>query len=889
MTDKSDGETVRNFRKRRCSTMRVIQLGLFLQLIVMWVGTDLIPVSRGDEKKDPFQVSILSVSSGRKYELGRATLGGYAYIDRKYEFYKLPDRLVGQRIVRTSMDDDYVTAVEHLKLDLSHPARLYIGIDQRGKVPPSWLQHWRKSPEKVEVGDIHYEFYEKRTSPGVVTLGGNERNTTGACSNYLLVIVPEATVEPFLPSDFANRIRPLLETRCYSCHGPEVQDGGLRLDIRRRALAGGDSGLTIDPFECSSSELIARITSSDDAKRMPLGGQKLTSEEVDLLTHWIDAGAIWPDELAGREEPSDHWSFRPISRPVVPSIDDDNWSRNPIDVLVLSKLKEAGLHPSPEASRQTLYRRLSLDLLGLPPSPEELKSFVEDPRSDAYEQLVERLLQSSHFGERWGKHWLDMARFAESDGYENDRPRPHAWRYRDWVIQAVNEDLPYDQFTISQLAGDLLPEAGVSDRIATSFHRNTLHNSAGGADAEEFRSKAVKDRTAVTAAIWMGLTWNCAECHTHKYDPVTHREYYQLYAFFNNAEHSTEDEVPTLKEANRTTQVHRRGNFLDPGQAVKPGVPSFLPSMATRGAVADRLDLARWLMSAEHPLTARVFANHVWQHLFGRGLVTTPENFGRKGELPTHPELLDWLAAEIGGLHSSGSAPDSKGAYVVPWSRKSLIRLIVYSSTYRQSSTQPETPPSADPENRLLWRQNRFRVEAEIVRDLALAASGLLDPQVGGASIQPPLPRGLSELSELKNERFQESSGSPYRRGIYIHMQRTFPYPMLATFDGTDGNQCLMLRDRSTTPMQALTLLNEPALEECAQALAERLSNLSHDDHLKVQAGFLWCLSRSASQEESQVLHELVTTQRRLNASEEAVWHGVARTLLNLDEMITRE
>ena len=847
---------------------------------VSFVGDGFCPA---EDELPRLNVTIQRVASQRKYDLGKAAIGELAYIDRKLAFRKLPKSLLGQVVVRTSMDDDYAEAPDHLVLKLSWPARVYVGVDQRGHAPAQWLKDWKKASDTLSVEEIPYHIYERKFAAGSVTLGGNERKTTGANSNYIVIVVPEKAVPAFAAADFAGKIQPLLAARCVSCHGPDMQEGGLRLDIRRRAMIGGDTGPAIPANSGESSELIARITSMDETKRMPQGDDKLSNPEITLLTHWIEAGAVWPEELAGEEDHSDHWSFRGIQRPEVPSTVRRDWSRTPIDAFVLAKLEQAGLAPSPEANRSTLIRRLSLDLLGFPPSPDDVQSFVDDQRPDAFEQLVDRLLESKNFGERWGKHWLDLARFAESDGYENDNPRSHAWRYRDWVINAINDDLPFDQFTIQQLAGDLLPEAGPNERIATAFHRNTLHNGAGGADAEEFRSKAVKDRTAVTGAVWMGLTLNCCECHTHKYDPIAHREYYQFYAFFNNADHAQEGDVPTLKAAERITTIHKRGSFLDPGLEVSAGVPAFLPALSVRGIAADRLDLARWLVSPEHPLTARVFVNHVWQHVFGQGLVPTPENFGLKGERPTHPELLDWLAAEFAGL------PADTSLSITPWSRKSLIRLLVTSSAYRQASIQPKTPPAADPENRLLWRQNRFRVEAETVRDLALAVSGLLDPAIGGPSIQPPLPKGLSQLSELKNERFQESSGSPHRRGVYIHMQRTFPYPMISTFDGPDGNQCTMLRDRSTTPMQALALLNEPALDECARALGRKLMAATEDEVGRIHAGFTWCLSRPPQDDELRVLRELVAEQRRAKAKEEDVWHGVARTLLNLDELITRE
>jgi mono/diheme cytochrome c family protein len=687
----------------------------------------------------------------------------------------------------------------------------------------------------------------------------------------------------FSATDFAAKVQPLLASRCFSCHGSDAQEGGLRLDIRRLALAGGDSATAIHPGSSERSALIARVVSDDPKNRMPFDDEPLSPDQIQLLRTWIDAGAPWPDELAGHEAAPNHWSFQPIVRPKPPIVEPSSCARTPIDHFVLLQLRQAGLEPSPEAVRRTLIRRLSLDLIGLPPSPEDVQAFVIDPSPDTYERLVDRLLASPHFGERWGKHWLDLARFAESDGYENDGHRPHAWRYRDWVIEAINRDMPFDRFTVSQLAGDLLDDATPQDRVATAFHRNTLHNSAGGADAEEFRTKAVKDRTGVTAAVWMGLTWNCAECHTHKYDPIAQREYYGLYAFFNNADHDQVEDVPIIKKADRVTNVQVRGNFLELAAVVEPGVPSFLPELKPRQEKADRLDLARWLVSPAHPLTARVAVNHIWQHLFGSGLVPTPENFGRRGESPSHPELLDWLAAEFAGL------PGDDEPHAIPWSRKSLIRLIVCSSVYRQASVRPEHPPATDPDNRLLWRQNRFRIEAETIRDVALATSGLLNRDVGGPSIQPVLPTGLQQLSELKNERFQEASGSPYRRGLYVHMQRTFPYPMFGTFDGPDGNTCIMQRDRSTTPLQALTLLNDPALDESAKAMGQRLINISNDPLRRIDLGFELCLARPPEESERTIIAELIGQMRVAGLDEESIWRGVARTLLNLDETITRE
>jgi hypothetical protein len=671
--------------------------------------------------------------------------------------------------------------------------------------------------------------------------------------------------------DFARDVRPVLQKHCFRCHGEKKQEGGLRLDLRSRALAGGDTAAAIVPGK-AEGELLRRVTSRDEKLAMP-PDKPLADAEVATLRAWVEQGAKWPDELAGKEPAAEHWAFRPPLRPEIPKT--KKQITNPIDAFVLAKLEAAGLSPSPQADKRTLIRRLHLDLVGLPPSPEEVKRFLGDSSADAYEKLVDRLLANPHFGERWGRHWLDLARFAESDGYENDAIRHDAWRFRDWVIKAINDDLPFDQFTIEQLAGDLLPGATAEQKVAAGFHRNTLWNSAASGDKEEFRTHAVKDRADTTAMVWMGLTAGCAQCHSHKYDPISHREYYRLYAFFNrtdNAEVKLADgkSAPTLKEVNRETRVHLRGNFLRPGPVVTPGVPAFLPPLKPRGETADRLDLARWLFDPAHPLTARVAANHVWQHLFGAGLVPTPENFGTNGTPPRHPELLDWLATEFVRRK---------------WSRKSLIRTIVLSATYKQSS---QREVGGDANNELLGRQNRFRVEAEIVRDLSLSISGLLNPKLGGPSIVPPFPDGLLD-QKFTNEALKMPGADRHRRGVYIHAQRTLPHPTLQVFDGADGNSPCPRRDRSVTPLQALALLNDPVFVECAKTLGERVRKSAEGDDDRLRFAFELCLARPPSDRERAVLTELLQRQRKLGAKDDAVWLGVARTLLNLEEFTTRE
>jgi hypothetical protein len=673
----------------------------------------------------------------------------------------------------------------------------------------------------------------------------------------LFIATPAFAAEP----DFARDVRPILQKNCIRCHGEKKQEGGLRLDLKRRAALGGDTG----PALAADGELIKRITTKDEKHVMPPDGP-LPEADLVALRDWVKNGAKWPDEHAGTEPVSDHWSFKPIVQPAVPRND----GRTEIDRFIRAKTPLA-----PPADKRTLIRRVHLDLLGLPPSTDDVKQYLEDRNADAFAKLVDRLLASPHFGERWGRHWLDLARFAESDGYENDNLRPHAWRFRDWVVRAINDDLPFDRFTIEQLAGDLLPKPTPEQLTAAGFHRNTLWNSAASGDKEEFRTHAIKDRAETTGLVWMGLTVGCAQCHSHKYDPIAHREYYGLYAFFNrtdNAEVKAADGkgiIATLNHVNRETRVHLRGSFLNPGPTVTPGTPTFLPPLKPRGAVADRLDLARWLVDPSHPLTARVAVNNIWQHLFGTGLVPTPENFGTNGMKPRHPELLNWLASEFVRMK---------------WSRKSLIRAIVLSDAYRQSSAVTK----ADPDNELFGRQNRFRVEAEIVRDLSLSVSGLLKRDMGGPSIVPPFPEGLLDL-KFTNESLKMPGAERHRRGLYIHVQRTLPHPSLATFDGLDGNAPCPRRDRTATPLQALAMLNDPVFVECAKALGERVRREKPDDESRLRFAWESCLCRPPTQRELAALNQLLARQRKSGASETVVWFGLARTMMNLEEFTTRE
>jgi hypothetical protein len=706
------------------------------------------------------------------------------------------------------------------------------------------------------------------------------------------------------PLQFNRDIRPILSAACFRCHGADEssREANLRLDQRDAAIAQRGDYRVIAAGKSNESEFVVRITSTDDSKRMPPPDEQrhLSAREIELLQRWIDEGASY--------EP--HWAFIAPQRHPLPKVNKTGWPRNAIDHFVLKQLERRGLQPSPEADKTTLIRRLYLDLLGIAPGPEDVDDFLGDMRGDAFERLVDRLLASPHFGERFGRHWMDLARYGDSNGYSGDGPRPWAYRWRDWLIDAINADLPYDQFTIEQLAGDLLPEPTLAQQIATGFHRNTLTNAEGGSDKEEYRVRQVVDRANTTGSVWLGLTVGCCECHSHKYDPLTQREYYGLFAFFNNAEEadisapltgqteSAKAQTIIARTDSIKTHVHLRGDFQHHGEQVHPHTFAVLPPLHPRrgaDATADRLDLANWLLGGDHPLTSRVAANRIWHWLFGRGIVETTEDLGTQGSDRTHPQLLDWLALEF----------VDRG-----WSRKALIRLIVTSSTYRQSSRIRSDLLVIDPNNELLARQNRFRVEGEIVRDILLSTSGLLQTRIGGPSVRPPLPDGA-----IDGTRFKWPASEPpdsYRRSLYIFTQRTMLYPMMGTFDVADPNVSCSRRTRSNTPLHALVLMNEVVVLDCSRALVHRLFSkpASASNRQRLEFAMRLVVCRRPSDDELDELVSLYDEQLRLcrespaDAAQIAAHHGdsiglstaqfaawvmVARTLLNLDETITRE
>ncbi len=1001
------------------------------------------------------------------------------------------------------------------------------------------------------------------------------------------------------PIDFARDVEPILAKNCQRCHGPKKQKGGLALHVVDRAMAGGDGGPAIVAGRSAESRLIRYVAGLEDERMPPEdSGDPLSNEQIGILRAWIDQGAKWSStSVASTKTASDHWSFQPPRRPDPPSLKDRSWVRNPIDAFVLAHLEGREMRPSSEADRATLIRRLSLDLIGLPPTPEEVDAFLADKRPDAYDRLVDRLLANPRFGECWGRHWLDRARYADTNGYEKDRERS-IWPYRDWVIRALNADMPFDRFTVEQLAGDLLPNPTVDQLVATGFHRNTMTNEEGGIDVEEFRFVSMIDRVNTTGAVWLGLTIGCAQCHSHKYDPISQREYYQFFAFLNNADEPeialpdseiasrraaiasriadlesglrdhypsagpgslaskleawektihptrwnvltpakvtskkhatmtvqpdgsvlatgdkpnndvytvelpvdregitairlevltdpslpengpgraplfqvgdflltefrmeahdangpsrpirfagatqdytapgrsaamaidgitdtgwsvngavgrdhaavfelaepvagkprrlvvslhqeyihqttigrfrlsattdsrpvrasglpadvesivlvprsdrTEDQIrrlqdyylsiaPELAKARepiaallrsmpgfptsmvirerrpehaRTTQIHRRGEFLKLADPVEPGVPSVLHPLP-KGAPLNRLTMARWLVDPANPLVGRVAMNQLWQELFGRGLVRTTEDFGTQGAQPSHPELLDWLATEF----------VRQG-----FSTKAMLRLIVTSATYRQSSGASPDQHALDPTNEHLSRGPRFRVTAEVVRDVALFSSGLLTDRLGGPSVYPPQPEGATALA-YGQSRWPTSRGADrYRRGLYTFLKRTAPYAASIAMDAPTSETTCVRRERSNTPLQALTLLNDTVFVEAARAMARRSIVESPDRSIESRARriFRLALSRPPTDEELSRLAAFYRKQLerfrsgKLDASkvagldvkdaptpllaptppagsdaaELAAWTTVARVLLNLDETVTKE
>ena len=808
------------------------------------------------------------------------------------------------------------------------------------------------------------------------------------------------------PIDYSRDIRPILANTCYACHGPDEKQrkAKLRLDVRDEAIK-----KAIVPGKSAASLLLQRVVSKDADEVMPPPHAKkpaITSDQAKLLARWIDEGAKFDQ----------HWAYVKPARPAIPAIKNKDWVRNPVDAFIAAGHDKEKFAPAPDADRVTLIRRLSFDLVGLPPTASEVDAFINDQSANAYEKLVDRLLASKQFGERMAVYWLDVVRYADTGGYHSDNHRD-VWMFRDYVINAFNTNKPFNQFTLEQLAGDLLDNPTIEQRVASGYNRMLQTTEEGGAQAKEYTAKYFADRVRNASGTWMGATLGCAECHNHKYDPYATRDFYRFAAFFadirekavgrqdqtpiltaeqeaeikqldadiarlqailaktspeleaaqikwedsikakkdgtkglpkpvadalavetgkrNAAQKKTiadhyrtqvaEQTQPTRKELAaaqaakdkiqktvpstlvamtgppRTVRILPRGNWLDEtGEVVTPDIPAFLGSIAPQDPKgrATRLDLAKWIISADHPLTARVYVNRLWKLAFGQGIVKNLDDLGAQGTLPSHPELLDWLSTEF----------VARG-----WDTKAILKLMVMSNTYRQSSKTSKEVRDRDPGNLWLARQNRYRLDAEFVRDTALSVSGLLTMKIGGPSVKPYQPAGFWSYLNFPTREWQNDKGeSQYRRGLYTYWCRSFLHPSLFAFDAPTREECTNERPRSSTPLQALVLLNDPTYVEASRAFAERiLKEPKGTEKERIVWAYQQAVSRRATDAEVDVLLRLYQKHRKeyaadsaaaqkvlgvgekpmpkdIDAIDLAAWTSVARVLLNLHETITR-
>lgn len=701
---------------------------------------------------------------------------------------------------------------------------------------------------------------------------------------------------------YSYQVRPILSDKCFACHGPDAnkREAGLRLDVAESAYAKLESGAghAIVPGDPRASELYRRISSSDPDYVMPtpeshLG--RLTEDEIAILKKWIAQGAVY--------EP--HWAFTPPEQHPLPKVDNPAWVKNEIDRFTLSEMEQRGLSPNPEADKEQLLKRLSIDLTGLAPSLELQRKFLDDGSENAYEKRVDELLAQKAYGERMALHWLDVARFADSYGYQNDDARTQ-WAWRDWVIHAFNQNMPYDRFITWQLAGDLLPDAGKEQILATAFLRNHKITEEDGVIPEEYRVEYHLDKTKTFSSGLLGLTVECAQCHDHKYDPVSQEDYYRLFAFFNssgekgfdggagsgpakapmltisaqevesafsfiNSPDTSQIVVSVMGESQDPPAAHilLRGVYDAPGKVV---TPSALPVVMRFDSIkypANRLGLAQWTVARENPLTARVFVNQVWQEIFGRGLVKSTGDFGMQGDLPSHPELLDWLAVDF--MHHG-------------WDIKRLMKQLVMSATYRQSSKTTPQKLEKDPENVYLARGVRTRVPAELIRDIVLSTSGLLNPEVGGPSVKPYQPKGVWEATTANRGSLaryvQDKGGWLYRRGLYTFIKLTLPPPAMIIFDASNRDHCEVKRQRTNTPLQALVMLNDPTVLEASRVLAERMSSQTTDLEGQITELFRRVVCRQPTANEVRLLTDYYTTELATFAKDKKK----AETVLNVGD-----
>ncbi|WP_395783746.1 PSD1 and planctomycete cytochrome C domain-containing protein [Aquirufa sp.] len=683
--------------------------------------------------------------------------------------------------------------------------------------------------------------------------------------------------------DYNYHIRPIFSDRCFKCHGPDAnkRKAGLRLDTPEGAYAAfkdNPSMHAIVPGHPESSDVFQRLITKDTSLLMPTPSSHLSvsKHEINLIEKWIKQGAVYKP----------HWAFIKPVKAALPDADEE-WVRNPIDYFVYAKMAEKSLKPSPEASKEQLLKRVSLDLTGLPPSLEMQDRFLKDNSPQAYEKIVNELLGSKHYGEKMSVQWLDLARYADSHGYQDDGLRT-MWPWRDWVIHAFNSNYSYAKFVTWQLAGDLLPRPSKEMLLATGFNRNHKITQEGGVIDEEYRVEYVNDRTNTFSKSFLALTFECARCHDHKYDPISQKDYYSTYAFFNqvpekglfgtidasfadppNMNITTKDVQSIMKfihkkdtasvdvmvmadsSKRRPTYVLSRGNYDMPGPEVGVGIPkSILPYSASKYG-QNRLGLARWLLEPQNPLTSRVFVNRLWTQIFGRGIVKTVGDFGMQGELPTHPELLDWLAVDF----------QSHG-----WNIKRLVKQMVMSATYQQASTVTSSAQQVDPENIYLSRMSRIRIPAEQIRDQVLASAGILNEEIGGPSVKTYQPKGLWEVAtsgrgSLMNY-IQDHNQDLYRRGMYVFIKRTVPPPTMLIFDASNRDQCEVQRGRTNTPLQALVMMNDPHVLESSRVLASQFSREKGNIDEKLTRAFRRIVCRAPNEKELAMLKKYYAAEQ---------------------------
>lgn len=713
------------------------------------------------------------------------------------------------------------------------------------------------------------------------------------------------------PIVFERQVLPIFQKHCADCHSAAEPEAELDLTKEAAVLRGARSGYIVAPGKGKAS-LISQLLVAGSKPHMPPEGQ-LSAAEIGTIEQWIDrlSGDVLPERpkiAAGRN----HWAFRPLVRPPLPEAKSGPL-RSPIDHFIAAKLEPAELQFSPEAARDVLLRRVYFDLIGLPPTPEQVQSFITDRAPDAYEQQLDGLLASPAYGERWGRHWLDLARYADSGGFHEDIDRPHAWKYRDYVIRSLNSDKPYSQFIREQLAGDELPQVTVDSLAATAFCRNgpTNDDNMGNnaTDREKYRLDLLDDTVSTTSAVYLGLTLGCARCHDHKFDPLPQTDYYQLLAVFNNLTRKDvaldEQGLPQLaaKAAEkgkpavmaivdvssrpRDTFILWRGDLLNKGPQVQPGVPRVLSGVvtkyeptATSTTTGQRLALAEWIAAPENPLTWRVLANRLWQHHFGRGIVATPSNFGVTGAPPTHPELLDYLALET----ASGGGE---------W--KKVHRLLLTSVTYRQDSHAAGRGAEVDPQNLLLGRMNKRRLEAEALRDAVLAISGTLNRQQGGPGIKPRIPAELLAASQRNKWPVVKVDGpQQWRRSVYIYIKRQMPFPLLELFDVPSTAHTCDRRQDSTIPTQALVLMNDDFSEQQAQQFAQRVQRGATSPEDQARVALELALSRTPT--DSRVAEgadfllaqraDYVSQGKNADESQAAALVDLCHVLLNCNELL---